>query len=92
VEGRLSDERSRKLRVLVDAYDSGLAIPLTTVARAALPLALARTAGLHRRGRLGGGCPQSGGGDSGGSRVGACARARTWALVGDVRLMRLGLF
>lgn len=38
-----SDRRIRQLRALVDAYDSGLADPLTSVERAALPLALART-------------------------------------------------
>ena len=39
----LSDDRMRKLRDLVDAYDSGLADHLTSAERAALPLALART-------------------------------------------------
>jgi len=39
----VSDDRIRKLRTLVDAYDSGLDEPLTNVERAALPLALART-------------------------------------------------
>jgi len=38
-----SDERIQQLRVLVDAYDSGLENHLTRVERAALPLALART-------------------------------------------------
>ena len=39
----LSADRMRKLRGLVDAYDSGLTDHLTTAERAALPLALART-------------------------------------------------
>lgn len=39
----VSDERIRRLRALVDAYDSGLDEPLTRAERAALPLALART-------------------------------------------------
>ena len=39
----LSDDRMRKLRGLVDAYDSGLTDHLTSAERAALPLALART-------------------------------------------------
>src|SRR5439155_11243914 len=38
-----SDDRIRKLRTLVDAYDAGLDEPLTDAERAALPLALART-------------------------------------------------
>ncbi len=37
-----SDDRLHKLSVLVDAYDSGLDEPLTSLERAALPLALAR--------------------------------------------------
>lgn len=39
----LSDDRMRKLRRLVDAYDSGLRDHLTSAERVALPLALART-------------------------------------------------
>lgn len=39
----VSDDRVRRLRALVDAYDSGLGEPLTSAERAALPLALART-------------------------------------------------
>lgn len=39
----ISDDRLRRLRALVDAYDSGLDEPLKRVERAALPLALART-------------------------------------------------
>jgi len=38
----LSDGRIRRLRRLVDAYDSGLDEPLTTQEREALPLAIAR--------------------------------------------------
>jgi homoserine kinase type II len=38
----VSDERLRRLRVLVDAYDHGLESPLTREERIALPLALAR--------------------------------------------------
>ncbi|HEY0069195.1 MAG TPA: phosphotransferase [Chloroflexia bacterium] len=38
-----SDDRIRRLRALVDAYDTGLDEPLTRNERAALPLALART-------------------------------------------------
>jgi Ser/Thr protein kinase RdoA (MazF antagonist) len=38
-----SDERIRQLRALADAYDSGLAVPLTATERAMLPVALART-------------------------------------------------
>jgi len=41
-EDRLSDDRLRRLRGLVDAYDSGLVDPLTNAERAALPLAIAR--------------------------------------------------
>jgi len=39
-----SRERLAFLRRIVDAYDSGLASPLSTVERSALPLAIARTA------------------------------------------------
>lgn len=39
----VSDDRVRRLRTLVDAYDGGLDEPLTSSERAALPLALART-------------------------------------------------
>jgi homoserine kinase type II len=39
----LSDDRVRRLRALVDAYDSGLDDRLSSRERAALPLALART-------------------------------------------------
>lgn len=39
---QVSDVRIRRLRALVDAYERGLAEPLSTVERAALPLALAR--------------------------------------------------
>jgi homoserine kinase type II len=39
---RLSDDRLRRLRGLVDAYDSGLDEPLTIDERLALPLAIAR--------------------------------------------------
>ena len=42
-EDPLSDERIQRLRSLLDAYDSGLDEPLTTVERLALPLAIART-------------------------------------------------
>lgn len=42
-DDQTSDERIHKLRALVDAYDGGLAEPLTRAERAALPLALART-------------------------------------------------
>lgn len=42
-DGRTSEERGHRLRTLVDAYDSGLDEALTSVERAALPLALART-------------------------------------------------
>ncbi len=38
-----SDDRLRRLRVLVDAYDSGLDDRLSSFERASLPLALART-------------------------------------------------
>jgi homoserine kinase type II len=38
-----SDRRARRLRALVDAYESGLDEPLTSAERGALPLALART-------------------------------------------------
>lgn len=38
-----SDDRRRRLRTLVDAYDGALDDPLTPAERAALPLALART-------------------------------------------------
>src|SRR5262249_9940899 len=38
----VSDERLARLRRLVDAYDQGLADPLTPAERAALPLAIAR--------------------------------------------------
>src|SRR5262245_59186814 len=38
-----SVRRARRLRALVDAYDSGLDEPLSNAERAALPLALART-------------------------------------------------
>ena len=41
-EDRLSDGLLRRLRGLVDAYDSGLNDPLTGAERAALPLAIAR--------------------------------------------------
>jgi Ser/Thr protein kinase RdoA (MazF antagonist) len=41
-EEDVSDERLRRLRRLVDAYDAGLDEPLTPVERAALPLAMAR--------------------------------------------------
>jgi homoserine kinase type II len=41
-EDPVSDDRIRRLRRLVDAYDRGLDEPLTRVERAALPLALAR--------------------------------------------------
>jgi homoserine kinase type II len=41
-EDRLSDDRLRRLRGLVDAYDSGSDDPLTSAERAALPLAIAR--------------------------------------------------
>ena len=41
-EDQTSDDRIRRLRTLVDAYDSGLDEPLTSAERAALPLALAR--------------------------------------------------
>ncbi|MFC1713573.1 hypothetical protein ACFL6S_07895, partial [Candidatus Poribacteria bacterium] len=41
-EDRLSDHRLRRLRGLVDAYDSGLDDPLTGAEREALPLAIAR--------------------------------------------------
>ena len=39
----VSDDRLRRLRALVDAYDGGLAEPLSGAERAAIPLALART-------------------------------------------------
>jgi homoserine kinase type II len=39
----MSDDRIRRLRTLVDAYDGGLDDRLTSAERAALPLALART-------------------------------------------------
>lgn len=38
-----SDDRIRRLRALVDAYDTGTDSPLTPTERAALPVALART-------------------------------------------------
>jgi homoserine kinase type II len=38
-----SERRARKLRTLIDAYDTGLDEPLTAAERAVLPLALART-------------------------------------------------
>jgi Ser/Thr protein kinase RdoA (MazF antagonist) len=41
-EDPVSDDRVSRLRRLVDAYDRGLDEPLTSVERAALPLALAR--------------------------------------------------
>lgn len=41
-EEDVSDERLRRLRRLVDAYDVGLEEPLTPTERAALPLAMAR--------------------------------------------------
>jgi Ser/Thr protein kinase RdoA (MazF antagonist) len=41
-ENRLSDDRLRRLRGLLDAYDSGLDNPLTAPEREALPLAIAR--------------------------------------------------
>jgi Ser/Thr protein kinase RdoA (MazF antagonist) len=41
-ETAISNTHLRKLRALVDAYDSELATPLSSVERAALPLALAR--------------------------------------------------
>jgi homoserine kinase type II len=41
-ETRASDAHLRRLRRLVDAYDSGLANPLSSAERAALPLGLAR--------------------------------------------------
>ncbi len=41
-EDRLSDDGLRRLRGLVDAYDSGLDDPLTSAEREALPLAIAR--------------------------------------------------
>ncbi len=41
-EDPVSDDRIRRLRTLVDAYDSGLHEPLTSAERAALPVALAR--------------------------------------------------
>jgi Ser/Thr protein kinase RdoA (MazF antagonist) len=39
----LSEVRIRRLKTLVDAYDSGLAEPLSVLERRALPLAIART-------------------------------------------------
>jgi hypothetical protein len=39
---RVSDERIRQLRSLIDAYDSGLTERLTLAERAALPAAIAR--------------------------------------------------
>ena len=42
-EDPLSDERIQRLRGLLDAYASGLDVPLTAVERLALPLAIART-------------------------------------------------
>jgi homoserine kinase type II len=42
-EDPTSDERVRRLRALVDAYDSGTDSPLTRTEREALPVALART-------------------------------------------------
>lgn len=41
-EQPVSDDQLRRLRRLVDAYDSGLDDPLTSAERAALPLAIAR--------------------------------------------------
>lgn len=41
-EDQLSDDGLRRLRGLVDAYDSGLDDPLTSAEREALPLAIAR--------------------------------------------------
>lgn len=41
-EDPLSDDRIRRLRLLIDAYDSGLNDPLSNLERAALPLAIAR--------------------------------------------------
>jgi homoserine kinase type II len=41
-EQHVSDERLRRLRRLVDAYDAGLDEPLACTERAALPLAIAR--------------------------------------------------
>jgi homoserine kinase type II len=41
-EEQVSDERLRRLRRLIDAYDAGLNEPLTRTERAALPLAIAR--------------------------------------------------
>jgi len=43
-DGRDAAGRRQQLRRLVDAYDTGLATPLATVERAALPLAIVRTA------------------------------------------------
>jgi Ser/Thr protein kinase RdoA (MazF antagonist) len=43
-EDRLSDNRVGRLRVLVEAYDSGLNRPLATTERASLPSAIVRTA------------------------------------------------
>jgi homoserine kinase type II len=42
-DDQVSDDRLRRLRTLVDAYDGGLDERLSTIERAALPLALART-------------------------------------------------
>lgn len=42
-DDQTTDDRARRLRTLVDAYDSGLAHKLTQAERIALPLALART-------------------------------------------------
>ncbi len=42
-DDQMSDDRIRRLRALVDAYDGGLDELLTSAERAALPLALART-------------------------------------------------
>jgi homoserine kinase type II len=42
-EDQLSDDRRRRLRTLVDAYDRGLDRRLSSIERAALPLALTRT-------------------------------------------------
>ena len=47
--GTRPDERRRRLRALVDAYDRGLSARLTAVERAALPLALARVALSYTR-------------------------------------------
>ena len=41
-EDPASDDQIRRLRRLIDAYNRGLATPLSSAERAALPLALAR--------------------------------------------------